>query len=405
MARFAYVAKNKEGHTVNGTVEALGKTQALQILRGKEFLVLKLEEERGGAFRFSFKFTRSARVSVDELAGFARQMATLIESGIPVVTAIDILSEQYPNEGFKKTLSDVKTSINTGLSLSEALKKHSAVFPALLVSMIRSGETSGMLDVVLDRVATYMEKSNALQKKVKSALIYPAVVIFMAIAITLVMILKVIPVFKDIFSGFGAQLPGPTQFLINMSDFMTKNFIVFIGILAGMITVVKWYLSTSAGKLFMDTVKLKMPLVGPLFRKVAISRFTRTLSTLLKSGVPILSALEIVGETSGNLVIENSVSKVRLSVRDGENIAPPMERSGIFPPMVTRMIAVGEKSGELEKMLSKIADSYDEQVDTTVDGLTSLLEPLIIAFLGIVIGGIVFCMFLPIFKISQVVNM
>jgi type IV pilus assembly protein PilC len=219
------------------------------------------------------------------------------------------------------------------------------------------------------------------------------------------MILKVIPVFKDIFAGFGAELPGPTQFLINLSDFIRGQVILFTIMLVGASVTIKWYFGTKAGRNFMDTMKLRVPIIGPLFRKVAISKFTRTLSTLLRSGVPILGALDIVGETSGNVVVERAVNNVRDSVREGENIAPPMERSGIFPPMVTRMIAVGEKSGELEKMLTKIADTFDEQVDTSVDGLTSLLEPLIIAFLGIVIGGIVLCMFLPIFKISTIVNM
>jgi type IV pilus assembly protein PilC len=405
MAKFAYVAKDKDGHTIKGDVEAPDKKQALDVLRKKEFLILKLEAAKEGAKLISFSFKRGVNVKPDELAGFARQLATLIESGIPVVTAIDILGEQSQNEGYRSTMRAVRDSVNAGLSLSDAMKKHPRVFPGLLVSMIRAGESSGMLDVVLDRVATYMEKSNSLQKKMKSALIYPAVIILMATVITLVMILKVIPVFKDIFAGFGAELPGPTQFLINLSDFVRGNLILFLIIVAGIAIVVKWYFSTTAGKFFMDSMKLKMPIIGTLFRQVAISRFTRTLSTLLRSGVPILGALDIVGETSGNIVVEKAVSNVRDSVREGENISPPMERSGIFPPMVTRMISVGEKSGELEKMLTKIADSYDEQVDTAVDGLTSLLEPLIIAFLGIVIGGIVFCMFLPIFKISQIVNM
>ncbi len=406
MAQFAYVAKDKEGHTIKGEVEAPDKKQALEVLRKRDFLILKLEVTRKRGALFSLGFPgRRVSVTPDELAGFGRQMATLIESGIPVVTALDILGEQTQNEGFKTTLNSVRDSVNTGLSLSDALKKNPRVFSGLLVSMVRAGETSGMLDVVLDRVATYMEKSNALQKKMKSALIYPTVIILMATVITLVMILKVIPVFKDIFAGFGAELPGPTQFLINLSDFIRSKMLLFTIMVAGAVVTIKWYLGTAAGMSMIDTLKLKMPIIGPLFRKVAISKFTRTLSTLLKSGVPILGALDIVGETSGNIVVKKAVDNVRDSVREGENIAPPMERSGIFPPMVTRMIAVGEKSGELEKMLTKIADTFDEQVDTSVDGLTSLLEPLIIAFLGIVIGGIVLCMFLPIFKISQIVNM
>ncbi|MGB2961755.1 MAG: type II secretion system F family protein, partial [Candidatus Omnitrophota bacterium] len=247
-------------------------------------------------------------------------------------------------------------------------------------------------------------KTNSLQKKIKSALIYPAVVTFMAVAITLVMILKVIPVFKDIFAGFGAKLPAPTQFLINLSDFMTNYFLLFMGIVTGVFLVTKWYISTEKGQYMMDAIKLKLPVFGDLFKKVAISKFSRTLSTLIQSGVPILAALEIVAKTSGNLVVEKSVNNVKDNVRDGENIASPLARSGIFPTMVTRMVSVGEKSGELEKMLIKIADFFDEQVDASVEGLTSLIEPLIIAFLGIIIGGIVLCMFLPIFKISSIIQ-
>jgi type IV pilus assembly protein PilC len=257
---------------------------------------------------------------------------------------------------------------------------------------------------VLERVASYLEKTSALQKKIKSAMIYPAVVSAMAVGITLVMILKVIPVFEDMFSGFGADLPGPTQFLINLSNSMRDSFWLVIAMAVAIVFTLKWYINTDNGKTVIDGFKLRMPVFGPLLRKVAISKFTRTLSTLVKSGVPILSALDIVSKTSGNVVVEKAVSDVRNSVQEGESIAKPMEMSGIFPPLVTRMIEVGEKSGELENMLTKIADFYDEQVDTAVDGLTSLIEPLIIAFLGIVIGGIVLCMFLPIFKMSSLIQ-
>ncbi|MBD3296901.1 MAG: type II secretion system F family protein [Candidatus Omnitrophica bacterium] len=403
MPKFNYVVKDRSGQTVKGDVEAADKSQALSMLRKKEFLILKLEKAKGGAMQFSFNLG-GVKVKSEELSIFTRQLATIVESGIPVVNGLDILAEQTDNPGFNDVIRDVKESVNTGLSLSDALGKHPRVFPVLLVSMVRAGESSGMLDVVLDRVSGYMEKANALEKKVKSAMIYPAVIVLMATVITLVMILKVIPVFKDIFAGFGAELPAATELLINLSDFLRAYFLVFIGGVAAVIAAVKWYLGTPGGKLRFDRAKLRLPIVGVIFRKVAVSRFTRTLGTLLNSGVPILNALEIVSETSGNKALEKSVNEVRKQVKEGESISPPMERSGIFPPMVVRMISVGERSGELEKMLTKIANFYDEQVDTAVSGLTSLLEPLIIAFLGIVIGGIVFCMFLPIFKISQIIN-
>ncbi len=402
MAKFVYTAKNSDGRTVKGNVGANDKKQALELLREKKLLVLKLEESVAG--KSFFASMNKKKVTLDDLVVFFRQLATMIDAGIPVVMSLDILIDQAENLTMKEVLTEVRDSVNTGSSLSDAMVRHSEVFSALFVNMVRAGESSGTLDEILDRVATYIEKTSALQKKVKSALIYPAVVSGMAILITLVLILKVIPVFKDIFSGFGAKLPGPTEFLINLSDFMRSNFILMVIIIAALVAAFKWYISTPRGRLIADMAQLKAPVFGVLLKKVAISKFSRTLSTLVKSGVPILASLEIVAKTSGNLAIERAIDDVKDSVRDGESIAAPLERSNIFPSMVTRMIAVGEKSGQLEKMLTKIADFYDTQVDAAVDGLTSLIEPLIIAFLGIVIGSVVLCMFLPIFKISTVVN-
>jgi type IV pilus assembly protein PilC len=270
--------------------------------------------------------------------------------------------------------------------------------------MVRAGESSGMLDDILDRLSEYLEKTSSLQKKVQSALVYPAIVSCMALGITLLMLLKVVPIFKNIFEGFGAKLPGPTMVLITISDALQKYFILIAIVAAGLGYAVVKYINTDKGRMKFDGLMLKLPVFGILMRKVAISKFTRTLSTLIKAGVPILSALEIVGKTSGNKVVEMAIENVRTSVREGENIAEPLAKSRIFPPMVTRMVSVGEQAGELEKMLSKIADFYDEQVDTSVGSLTSMLEPLIIAFLGIVIGSIVIAMFLPIFKLTTVVG-
>ncbi len=406
MPKFSYIAKDRTGKTLKGDVEALDKSKALDVLRDKNLLILKLEEGKKASPLFSggFKLPGSGKVKMDELVLFTRQMSTLTGAGITIVNSLDTLADQVENPKFKAALQDVKNSVNTGSSLSEAMSKYTRMFSEFFVNMVRAGESSGMLDDVLDRVASYLEKTNTLQKKIKSALIYPAVVTSMAVAITLLMMFKVIPVFKDIFSGFGAALPAPTQFLIDLSDNMRSSALISVVVISAIIGIFKWYIGTEKGKMKVDSLKLKLPVFGPLFKRVAISKFTRTLSTLVKSGVPILSALEIVAKTAGNVVVERTIENVRESVREGESIAAPMEKSGIFPPLVTRMIAVGEKSGELEKMLTKIADFYDEQVDTMVDTLTSLLEPLIIAFLGIVIGGIVICMFLPIFKISTIVN-
>ena len=405
MANFGYTAKDKLGKNVKGEIEASDRAKALALLRERDLLVLKLDEKKTGGFSLSsIKFGGQEKIPLDELVIFTRQMATLTAAGITIVTSLDTLAEQAQSPVFKKAIIDAKDSVNTGSSLSEALDKHRSIFSDFFINMVRAGESGGMLDDVLERVATYLEKTNNLQRKIKSAMMYPTAVTGMAVGISALMILKIIPVFKDIFSGFGAKLPGPTQFLIDVSDVSRKYFGVFIIVGILVFVVLKWYLSTEKGTWQMDEIKLKVPVFGPLQKKVSISKFSRTLSTLVKSGVPILQALEIVSKTAGNVVVEATIIKVMENVKEGESISEPMERSGIFPPLVTRMIAVGEKTGELEKMLTKIADFFDEQVDVMVDSLTSLLEPLIIAFLGIVIGGIVICMFLPIFKMSEIVN-
>jgi type IV pilus assembly protein PilC len=343
------------------------------------------------------------KISTDDLVIFSRQLATMVDAGIPLVGALDILGDQVENKAFGEIISKMRSDVETGSSLSDALAKHKKVFSPLFINMVKAGESSGMLDEILDRLALYLEKTSSLQKKVVSALIYPAVVSAMAAGITLLLLLKVIPVFKEIFSGFGAELPRPTAILIAISDGLQKYFPIVVIIVVAAVILMSRYLKTEKGRLRYDSMLLKLPIFGTLFTKVAISKFTRTLSTLIKSGVPILNCLEIVGKTSGNKAVEVAVETVRSNVREGESIAEPLARSKIFPSMVVRMVSVGEQSGELEKMLSKIADFYDEQVDTAVSGLTSLIEPLIIAFLGIVIGTIVICMFLPIFKLTQVV--
>lgn len=405
MAKFIYTAKDKTGKTIKGELELSDKKHAVDVLREKGLLVLKLEEPKKSGVLFSFlSGVHGRKIGMDDLVIFTRQMATMTGAGITIVNSLETLQEQVDNERFKKILRDIRDAVNTGASLSEAMVKYTLVFSSYFVSMVKAGESSGMLEEALERVAVYMEKTNTLRKKMYSAMVYPAIVAGMAIVITLVMILKVIPVFKGMFAGFGAALPLPTLFLINLSDFVRKFFVLFVILIISAAVGIRSYLVTDKGRLRYDGFKLSVPVFGQLFRKVAISRFTRTLSTLVKSGVPILSALEIVAKTAGNLAVEKAIDNIKDSVREGESIAKPMEKSGVFPPIVTRMISVGEKSGELEIMLTKIADFYDEQVDTVVDGLASLIEPLIIAFLGIVVGGIVICMFLPIFRLSTLIS-
>lgn len=405
MAKFSYVCKDREGKTVSAAIEAKDRAAVIDTLRKKDLIIISVSEEAGRG-KLSLPFPgRRKKVGMDDLVMFARQLATMVDAGITLVAALDILGEQMDNKTFGAVIMNVRNDVETGSSLSSALAKHKTVFSPLFINMVKAGESSGMLDEILDRLAEYLEKTNSLQKKVKAAMIYPAVVSGMALGITLLLLLKVIPIFKDIFSGFGAKLPAPTEFLINVSDALRHRFI-FVAIGAGAIWfLVSRYMNTDKGRYKFDDLSLKAPIFGVLIRKVAISKFTRTLSTLIKSGVPILSALEIVGKTSGNRVVEAAIDNVRTNVREGENIAEPLAKSKIFPPIVTRMVSVGEQAGELEKMLSKIADFYDEQVDNAVKGLMSLIEPLIIAFLGIVIGGIVICMFLPIFKLTTVMGM
>jgi len=402
MPVFKYLAKDKNGQTVSGSAEANNVASLVASLREKELVIISVDEEKAGKKGAGL---RGGRVKPDDLIIFSRQLATMVDAGIALVQGLDILCEQVENKTFKAIISGIRDDVEGGSSLSEAFSKHPRVFSTLFVSMVRAGESSGTLDLILDRLAGYLEKTGALVRKVKAALVYPAVITIIATGITLFLIINVVPVFKGIYEGFGAALPLPTQILLSLSDFLRHYFLLAAAGLIVILFLFSRYIKTSQGRLGLDRLKLKLPVFGTLLRKVAVSRFSRTLSTLVKSGVPILKALEIVARTSGNRVVEIAVENARNSIREGENISEPLARSGVFPPMVVRMIGVGEKTGELEKMLSKIADFYDEQVDAAVSGLTSMIEPLIIAFLGIVIGGIVVCMYLPIFKISELIQM
>jgi type IV pilus assembly protein PilC len=399
MPTFKYIAKEITGKTVSGVLEYSDKSLLIDALRKKDLIIISVEETT----KKRPMYLRGT-VKLEEIVIFSRQLATMVDSGIPLVQALDILCEQIEKPVFKNIMTKVKDDIETGSSLSDALARHPAVFSTLYVNMVKAGESSGALDDILDRLASYLEKSSTLQRKVKASLVYPAVVITMAILITLVMLLKVIPTFKGIFSMLGGTLPLPTRILIFISDTIRQMFLYVVAGITAIVFALRRYIKTPQGKEKFDKMLLSMPVLGPLFRKVAIAKFTRTLSTLIKSGVPILVSLEIVGKTSGNAVIEKAVVSVRNGIKEGENIADPLAKSGAFPPMVVRMIKVGEQTGELEKMLTKIADFYEDQVDAAVSGLTSLIEPLIIAFLGIVIGGIVIAMFLPIFKLTELVS-
>ncbi len=398
MPTFKYIAKEITGKTVSGVLEYSDKALLIDALRKKDLIIISVEETAKRRPVYS-----KGSVKLEEIVIFSRQLATMVDSGIPLVQSLDILCEQIEKPVFKNILAKIKDDIETGSSLSDALARHPAVFSTLYINMVRAGESSGALDDILDRLASYLEKANTLQRKVKSSLVYPTVVITMAMLITLVLLLKVIPTFKGIFTMLGGELPLPTRILIFISDTIRQMFLYVAAGITVVVVTLKKYMKTSQGKENFDKILLAMPVLGPLFRKVAVAKFTRTFATLIKSGVPILVSLEIVGKTAGNAVIEKAVEAVRNGIKEGENIADPLAKSGAFPPMVVRMIKVGEQTGELEKMLTKIADFYEDQVDAAVSGLTSLIEPLIIAFLGVAIGGIVIAMFLPIFKLTEII--
>ncbi len=409
MPHFRYMAKDSSGKSVSAVMEAQDEKSLTDSLRQQGMIIISVVPEkaakaRGGAAGSPAGGRAGGKIKLSELVLFSRQLATMIDSGIPLMSALEIMTEQIEHKGFRATVQQVKESVGAGSSFYEALAKHPKAFSPLFVHMVKAGESSGALDDIMDRLAGYLEKTDHLIRKVKAAMVYPLVVSTMAVLITLVLMIKVVPVFKTMFQDFGGELPMPTQILISISDFLIHYFLVWVSVVVITTILVTRFIKTEKGKLLFDGFKLKMPVFGILMKKVAVSKFSRTLSTLVKSGVPILAALEIVGKTSGNKVIENAVARVRVSIREGENITDPLIKSKVFPPLVCRMISVGEQSGELEKMLTKIADFYDDQVDAAVSGITSLIEPLVIAFLGIVIGGIVICMFLPIFKISTLVT-
>jgi len=404
MPTFKYTAKDTSGKTVSETMEASDKKVVVKYLREKDCIIVNIEEKEALAKRLPLPFIHRKKVKMDDLVIFARQLATMVDAGISLMGAFDILGEQAETPHFKKVLLKVRDDIQTGSSLSESMAREPEVFSTFFINMVKAGESSGALDEILDRVASYFEKTAGLMRRIKAALVYPAIVSLMAVVITALLLLKVVPVFEEIFSGFGAELPLPTQILVNVSNILRSFFFLYMGLFILACFSLVMYIRTDKGKLAFDRFMLRLPVFGKLVRKVAVSKFTRTLSTLTKSGVSILTALDIVSKTSGNKVVENAVNEVKKGIKEGERIAEPLSHHKVFPPIVVRMIAVGEETGELEKMLSKISDFYDEQVDAAVTGLTSMIEPLIIAFLGIVIGGIVICMFMPIFKITSIIQ-
>jgi type IV pilus assembly protein PilC len=397
MARFTYKARNWEGKIVQNEIDGDSKEAVVAKLRERGYFVTSIAEKKAELVLFQKK-VKSSEISI-----FARQFATMIGAGVPLVRCLSILSQQCENPRFKDIINKVRTDVEAGANLSRALQNHPKVFSNLFINLVKAGEAGGILDEILDRLANYLESSEQLKQKVKGALTYPVVVMCIAVGVVVFLITFVLPSFEAIFKDMGeAKLPAPTRILLGLSAFMNQYFIFLVIAFVAAVFTGKKFFETEKGIRFMDTNLLKMPALGPMLRKVAVAKFTRTLGTLIASGVPILQALEVTADTAGNVVISDAINKTRVSIREGESIAEPLRQSKVFPPMVVQMIAVGEETGELDGMLSKIADFYDSEVDTAVKGLTSIIEPLVIVFMGVVIGGIVMAIFMP---MLELVNM
>jgi type IV pilus assembly protein PilC len=402
MPQFKYIARSNFGKIVEGTIEAPVQRAALDKLRSQRMSVRSISEiKSSGEGIISRQKIFKRGIKSKDLVIFSRQLSTLVSAGVPIVQSLNTLCEQIDSPSFKKVITAIRLDIESGVAVADALKKHPEAFSELYVSMVRAGEAGGVLDTILDRLSNYLELAEELKGKVKGAMVYPLVIAIVASAITLFLLVGVIPTFKKIFSSFGQELPAPTQILINFSDFLRSHILVVIAIPIILVFAFRKYYRTSQGHFAVDKQLLKIPVLGDLIKKVAIAKFTRTLGTLIKSGVPIMQALETVAKTSGNKVIEGAIIKCRESIREGAKIADPLKKSGVFPTMVIQMISIGEESGNLEIMLTKIADFYDQEVDNSIKALTSLIEPIVICIMGVIVGTIVICMFLPIFEMSQ----
>jgi len=400
MPVFDYKGKTAAGAVVTGQLKAKDKRELERILRGKRVLVTEASPR---ATQLSFSFGRK-RVKKVHISRFTRQFATMIGAGLPMVQCLEILASQSDSSEFRKIIDQVRDNVQSGTTLSEALSRHKKVYDDLYVNMVEAGEIGGALDTILIRLAHYREKADALARKVKGALVYPAVVVSVATLVTFIMLRFIVPVFAKMFRGVGAELPAPTQIILGVSQFLQDYMWIFVGVFVMGIVAFRYYYKTEAGQLNVDKWLLKIPLIGIVLRKSAVAKFTRTLGTLLSSGVSILDALEITSKTAGNKVIQKAIQRSVVSIAEGDTITAPLKETGVFPPMVTQMIAVGEKTGGLDDMLNKIAEFYEEEVDAAVAALTSLIEPIIIVLMGIVIGFILVSMYLPMFDIIGKIN-
>ncbi len=398
MPVYVWVAQTKKGRKLKGEIDAATEAIALSQLKKRNFTVKKLKLKPKDIFA-NVSFLKP-KVTKKDLVVFTRQFSTMIDAGLPLVQGLTILAEQSENPTFKAILKEITKDVEGGSTLAEAMKKHPKIFDSLFVNLVAAGEVGGILDTILRRLAQFIEKAEKLKSQIKGAMTYPIVVMAIAVIVIAVILVFVIPVFEDMFKSFGSALPTPTQIVVNMSRFLKGNIHWVLIALGALIYGFKRYRDTASGRKQTDAVFLKLPIFGNLLKKTAVARFTRTLGTMISSGVPILDALEIVAKTAGNVVIEEIIYEVRGSIAEGQTIAEPLSENDIFPGMVIQMIAVGEATGALDSMLEKIADFYDEEVDAAVAALTSMLEPLLMLFLGGSIGGLVIAMYLPIFGMA-----
>ena len=396
MPVFTYRGTNRSGATVAGEMSASNKTELQTLLRRQQITPTRMSE-KGKEFNLP---TFGGGVDSKELAIFTRQFSVKIDPGMPQVQCLEILASQQENKTFQKVLAGTRGSVEGGSTLSAAMKQYPKVFDALYTNMVEAGETGGILDTILQRLSAYIEKNVKLQRAVKSALVYPIGVLTIAAAVITLLLWKVVPIFATLFAGLGVALPLPTRIVIALSHFVGSifGFLIFVGVIAMVVGIKVWY-GTPGGRMVIDTIILKVPVLGVLMRKIAVARFTRTLGTLISSGVPILEGLDITARTSGNAVIEKALTKVRRSLEEGKSLTEPLKESEVFPGMVTQMIAVGEQTGAMDAMLQKIADFYEEEVDAAVKDLLTALEPIMIVFLGLGVGGVVISMYLPLFSL------
>ena len=402
MITFSYQARDASGKIVSGIQEALNEDNAVTSLMGRGLMVLSLQRKAA-----SRSGTKSWKVKETDLVLATRQLSTMIEAGISLVQALTALYEQCDpkrQRPLRAVISDITARVQGGDTFHESVAKHPRVFDRLFVSMVKAGEHGGLLAEILDRLAGFLEATARLRKKIKSAMTYPVIVICIAFAITTFLIVKVVPIFGEIFKDFGAKLPAPTQFRIDVSQFIRNEWYFLIAIIAGTFFGIRTFIRSKRGKQIWDRWKLKLPVFGPLVHKICMSRFSRTFAQLIRSGVPILEVIDIVGGASGNCIVETSIKGVGEDVERGDNLSTALSKKPIFPPMMVRMVSAGEATGKIDTMLEKMADFWDEEIEAMLDALTSLIEPLLIVFLGVIVGGIVIAMFLPIFKLNEVVS-